>query len=314
MWPFRRPRFSRPVCNPELLLDRCNRLLSAVYIALVLALLSAITHLYFTHLYHLVHQNLSPHHAMLHTLLSLYLLISVAANYLICLFTSGGSPPRTHDPEATSTLSTMPSTKSTFNKINNNSVNNANIDTVVTRSETWRVCALCRATKPPRAHHCSACGVCILRLCHHCPALGRCIGRDNYPYFFRFVTLSTIGSFYASATCWMLRTYTSPLSHDGRLFAIMIAGMAITVATGVLSCWHVYLVLTAQTTVEWLENFATRRAGAAPAAWGRWGGPFGKGGVANLREAFGEGPRLLPWWVTLMLPLRRVAAWEGEVY
>jgi len=31
-----------------------------------------------------------------------------------------------------------------------------------------RICYKCNYYKPPRAHHCSACGTCILKMDHHC--------------------------------------------------------------------------------------------------------------------------------------------------
>lgn len=36
-----------------------------------------------------------------------------------------------------------------------------------------RWCAKCAALKPPRAHHCSMCGICVLRMDHHCPVSAR---------------------------------------------------------------------------------------------------------------------------------------------
>jgi hypothetical protein len=32
-----------------------------------------------------------------------------------------------------------------------------------------RWCRKCSAVKPPRAHHCSLCGTCVLKMDHHCP-------------------------------------------------------------------------------------------------------------------------------------------------
>lgn len=37
---------------------------------------------------------------------------------------------------------------------------------------TERFCRKCRILKPDRAHHCSNCGRCVLKMDHHCPWLG----------------------------------------------------------------------------------------------------------------------------------------------
>mmetsp|Transcript_121434 Transcript_121434/g.259283 ORF Transcript_121434/g.259283 Transcript_121434/m.259283 type:complete len:320 (+) Transcript_121434:147-1106(+) len=47
---------------------------------------------------------------------------------------------------------------------------------------TW--CQECGEERPERAHHCSACGLCILRMDHHCPWIGNCVGWRNHKYFF----------------------------------------------------------------------------------------------------------------------------------
>jgi len=44
-------------------------------------------------------------------------------------------------------------------------------------------CETCKKTRPERAHHCSLCGVCVLRMDHHCPWVGNCIGWRNHKYF-----------------------------------------------------------------------------------------------------------------------------------
>nr|XP_023021979.1 probable palmitoyltransferase ZDHHC20 [Leptinotarsa decemlineata] len=46
-----------------------------------------------------------------------------------------------------------------------------------------RFCKICNQIKPDRAHHCSSCGVCVLKMDHHCPWLKNCIGFSNQKVF-----------------------------------------------------------------------------------------------------------------------------------
>ncbi|CAD8056047.1 unnamed protein product [Paramecium sonneborni] len=55
-----------------------------------------------------------------------------------------------------------------------------------------RFCKKCCIPKPPRAHHCSACNTCWLKMDHHCLWINNCVAKDNYKMFFCMV-------FYAKA-------------------------------------------------------------------------------------------------------------------
>lgn len=129
--------------------------------------------------------------------------------------------------------------------------------------------------------------------------MGRCIGLDNYCFYFRFVFLTWWGSLFLAGTSGYLRATVAPDSDV--LFFTAIAACATGVAVGVLGSWHLYLLLSAQTTVEFMENWSARWVGAAPTEWGRWGGPFDVGVSGNIRQAFGEGP----WLKVLLLPVGR---------
>jgi len=60
-------------------------------------------------------------------------------------------------------------------------------------------CPECASERPERAHHCSQCGLCILRMDHHCPWVGTCIGWRNHKHFL----LLNWWSFWASLV-WLL--------------------------------------------------------------------------------------------------------------
>ena len=46
--------------------------------------------------------------------------------------------------------------------------------------EVLRKCGKCNLLKPPRAHHCSVCGVCVMKMDHHCPSHGETVGSHNH--------------------------------------------------------------------------------------------------------------------------------------
>ena len=51
----------------------------------------------------------------------------------------------------------------------------------------FRVCKTCKVLKPPRSHHCSICGQCVMRMDHHCPWTGNCIGLKTHKFFICFL-------------------------------------------------------------------------------------------------------------------------------
>jgi len=60
------------------------------------------------------------------------------------------------------------------------------------------ICKKCIAPKPPRAHHCSVCNKCILKMDHHCPWLNNCVGHFNHRYFFMFCFYTWAGTIFVA--------------------------------------------------------------------------------------------------------------------
>jgi hypothetical protein len=93
------------------------------------------------------------------------------------------------------------------------------------------------------------------------------------------------------------------------LFSFILAA-AVFLALSVLLFWHVYLVLTAQTTIDYYGNRdaarAARRAGRV------WVNDFDLGPRRNWQESFDErGPF---WWIAWMAPRLRRHRGDGMSY
>jgi len=107
--------------------------------------------------------------------------------------------------------------------------------------------------KPFRAHHCRACGTCVLKYDHHCPWVGQCVGARNHKFFVNFVLWAALFCIWVFATLLALVIKQgSNLSGDidpHKIVIIALAGMfgLFTVSLLIL---HVHMISLGQTTVE----------------------------------------------------------------
>lgn len=60
-----------------------------------------------------------------------------------------------------------------------------------------RMCRRCHSYKPNRAHHCSICKRCIIKMDHHCPWVNNCVGIGNHKYFLLFILYTFFSCGYA---------------------------------------------------------------------------------------------------------------------
>jgi palmitoyltransferase len=56
-------------------------------------------------------------------------------------------------------------------------------------------CEICKASKPPRAHHCRRCARCVFRMDHHCVWIGNCVGYGNQKHFILLLSYLTALAF-----------------------------------------------------------------------------------------------------------------------
>ncbi|KAI5644892.1 DHHC palmitoyltransferase domain-containing protein [Phthorimaea operculella] len=70
-----------------------------------------------------------------------------------------------------------------------------------TNSGSVRYCNRCVVIKPDRAHHCSICARCVLKMDHHCPWVNNCVCYFNYKFFMLFLGYALLYCIFIMTTC-----------------------------------------------------------------------------------------------------------------
>lgn len=124
-----------------------------------------------------------------------------------------------------------------------------------------RFCKKCQAQKPDRAHHCSTCRKCVLKMDHHCPWLATCVGLRNYKAFMLFLIYTTLFCFvcFGVSASWVWAEIISDGKYSDSIMPInyvmlaVISGIIGVVLAG-FTGWHIMLASKGQTTIECLEK------------------------------------------------------------
>jgi len=171
--------------------------------------------------------------------------------------------------------------------------------------EGWRACRRCHTGKPPRTHHCSVCRRCVMKMDHHCPWVNNCVGFYNYRYFCLFLVYTAAGCLYTALTCLLPLTLHYGAHHNQMLVFVFVLTLSVLFALSLFITWHVYLVATNQTTIEFYSN---RMDAADMRKRGeRWANPYSVGMRANFEQVFGMSRNVFVW----LLPNRQRPPGDG---
>jgi len=124
-----------------------------------------------------------------------------------------------------------------------------------------RFCNKCQSKKPDRAHHCSSCKRCVLKMDHHCPWLATCVGLRNYKAFLLFLIYLTLFCWtcFSTSAYWVWSEilsdgqYTESFMPVNYVLLAVLSGIIGIVMTG-FTAWHLWLTARGQTTIESLEK------------------------------------------------------------
>jgi palmitoyltransferase ZDHHC2/15/20 len=177
---------------------------------------------------------------------ALYLLLNWS--YTTCAFTDPGSPLNSPDEGPRQQYSHLPTHEPT--------------SLTVKSDGSVRFCKKCQCRKPDRAHHCSTCGRCVLKMDHHCPWLATCVGLKNYKSFILFLSYTTLFCyvcFGVSVTGVWTEIASEEFLRGGGFLGVNIVLLAVLsgiiglVLTG-FTGWHISLAFRNLTTIECLEK------------------------------------------------------------
>ncbi|CAI5472810.1 unnamed protein product [Closterium sp. Yama58-4] len=173
-----------------------------------------------------------------------------------------------------------------------------------------RRCKRCLQFKPPRAHHCSVCGRCILKMDHHCVWVINCVGAKNYKQFllFLFYTFLETAVVAVALLPHFIDFFTTPpsASDDATKLATVFLSFVLNIAFAVsllgFLIMHVSLVLGNTTTIEAFEKRGSHR----------WRYDLGR--RRNFEQVFGMDKRY--WLLPMYSPedLRRMPVLHGLDY
>ncbi|OVA07666.1 zinc finger protein [Macleaya cordata] len=172
-----------------------------------------------------------------------------------------------------------------------------------------RYCRKCNQLKPPRCHHCSVCGRCVLKMDHHCVWVVNCIGALNYKFFLLFLFYTFLETTLVAVS---LLPQFMAFFGDGEIpgtpgtlattFLAFVLNLAFALSVMGFLIMHISLVIANTTTIEAYEKKTTPK----------WRYDLGR--KKNFEQVFGTDRRY--WFIPAYSEedLRRMPALQGLEY
>lgn len=91
-----------------------------------------------------------------------------------------------------------------------------NADGTVQETPDPRQCRRCMAYKPVKAHHCSICNRCVVKMDHHCPWVNNCVGIGNHKFFLLFCIYTCLACVHANVLIFSRLSKCTGVPHAQR--------------------------------------------------------------------------------------------------
>ncbi|XP_057323117.1 palmitoyltransferase ZDHHC15B-like isoform X1 [Microplitis mediator] len=160
-----------------------------------------------------------------------------------------------------------------------------------------RFCDKCQLIKPDRAHHCSVCRACVLKMDHHCPWVNNCVAYHNYKFFILFLGYALIYCVFIASTTlqYFIHFWKGELDGMGKFHILFLFFIALMFAVSLNSLffYHCYLILHNRSTLEAFRPPMFRM--------GKDKDGFNIGKYNNFQEVFGENKKL--WFLPVFTSL-----------
>ncbi|KAH3745842.1 S-methyl-5-thioribose-1-phosphate isomerase [Pelomyxa schiedti] len=179
-------------------------------------------------------------------------------------------------------------------------------------SPKWPRCKKCKLAKPPRTHHCSVCGRCVLRMDHHCVWVSNCVGFFNHRFFLLFLVYMVTGCAIIASMGLPIMVTTSGHEYlrdtlkGGFASFVYVLCLSVSFAVLALLLWQVFLLVTNQTTIEFYINSEERQYLKEKGE--RFVNSFNLGINKNLHDFFWVPPNMniiwgfMPWPIFKPIP------------